>query len=197
MSAEMQYEAASARARSSGPPPAPCTRRSTSCSSAGPPAPVLVADPTSSWSNRHTTWATSAAGAPASDSIAHHVEQRLSRRAEASSSPAPPRRAGGVRSWSMRSHARTERASKPPVAASHDTNSPSVALPRPQIGVRCTCLSRSSPRSPISRSRWMASCGTRATGVETFTSRTEPSTSTTRPDTPRSRSSHEFASAPP
>ena len=52
----------------------------------------------------------------------------------------------------------------------------------------------------ISRSRWIASCGTRQIGRSTRSRRSSGPVAprrATRPDSPRSRSSHEFRSAPP
>ncbi len=54
-------------------------------------------------------------------------------------------------------------------AASHSRNSPSRGLPMPHTGARWACLSSTSPFSFTSRSRWIASCGTRATGSSTAT----------------------------
>ena len=69
----------------------------------------------------------------------------------------------------------TPAASIAAASASHSANSPVVDVPLPQTGCRCCCLSSIRPRSLTSRSRWIASCGTRATGRRTSTSCDEPS----------------------
>ena len=57
----------------------------------------------------------------------------------------------------------------------HSANSPTAANPTPQTGLRCCCVSSSSPTALTSRSRWTASCGTRAIGSCTSTSVVVPS----------------------
>ena len=171
-------------------------RSSTACRS-GPDAPVADSDPTSSWSNRQTSGVTSFVGSVASNaSSAHQHDTRLSRRADAMRSCAGPSSAGALMSWNIRSQLKISAACTSRCPASHCEKSPSVVGPRPQIGVRCCCLSSCRPLSFTSRSRWMASCGTRAIGSFTCT-RCVSSRVTTRPDKPRSRSSHEFNNAPP
>ena len=69
--------------------------------------------------------------------------------------------------------------------------------PTPHTGLRCCCVSRSSPTAFTSRSRWTANCGTRAIGSWTSTNVVVPSLVISRPATPRSRSSHELLRMPP
>ena len=114
----------------------------------------------------------------ASAVTAAHAEHRLSSRAEAMSSAGAPRRAGGVRSCSMRSQRGDVVRIEPRELAGHEGRQLAfdAAPPAPRPGVRWSCLSRSRPRSLTSRSRWMASCGTRASGWSTRTRSIRPST---------------------
>ena len=87
-----------------------------------------------------------------------------------------PSTAAGVRSNRHRSQPRDRRRRRrrPARRATRGTR-PSRGAPVPQTGVRCCCLSSTSPRSLTSRSRWIASCGTRQIGASTATSAIEPS----------------------
>ena len=93
----------------------------------------------------------------------------LSSRPAASSDRSAPSTSGGVRSYRHSSQAAMSAAAVPARLASHSANSPGRGDPEPHTGVRCCCLSSTRPRSLTSRSRWIASCGTRATGSATFT----------------------------
>ena len=112
-----------------------------------------------------------------------------------------PSGADGCTSKHAASHDRTSAGSTPTSPASQVRKSPATGSPRPHTGVRCCCLLRSRPAVVMSRSRWMASWGTRSTARSERKSswRTEPSPArtATRPARPRSRSSHELTSAPP
>ena len=75
---------------------------------------------------------------------------------------------------------------------------PSTGRAQPPDGRQVELLVEQQPASLTSRSRWMASCGTRTSGRSTWTSTaSRPSSSTSRPDSPRSRSSQELTRAPP
>ena len=171
--------------------------RSRRCSSIGPAAPVLLSLPTSSWSSRAMTRWASVGSAASRASVAIQHDSWLSRRPAASSDASAPSTAAGVRSNRHNSHQPRSAAGTSRRSASQVRKSPSRQAPVPHTGVRCCCLSSCRPRSFTSRSRWMASCGTRHTASSTAMSTVAPSRSTTRPAIPRSRSSHEFRSTPP
>ena len=162
--------------------------------------------PTSSWSNRQTTGTSAGAGAgwrrDSAATAAQH-EQRLSSRARASSSlvdaqDAPGREVvdhdvprqdvvGGSTPSSLGQEARRSR--------------PRRARRAPQTGARCCWGLSIRPSVVDSRSRWMASCGTRSSGRSTrsrrISGRRRRPRTATRPERPRSRSSQELSSAPP
>ena len=56
-------------------------------------------------------------------------------------------------------------------SATKAAKAPGVTSPRPHTGLRCCWALRSRPLVVISRSRWMASCGTRNSGRSTSRSR--------------------------
>ena len=151
--------------------------RSSSETSRAPSAPVALVDPTSSWSYRHTTGtdgvSSGAASRPCSPA---KEEQRLSRRGALTNTPSTPVRRDGVRSWAMTSQARTSPAPTPRRSASRPVKpAPAPRSPsRSQIGARCCCAFSRRPSVMISRSRWIASWGTRSSGSSMRTRRSGP-----------------------
>ena len=140
--------------------------RSRTCSSSGPAAPVVLSEPTSSWSNRAMTDGRVAGrlgragdrvdGGPARDLVVEPPggEQRLGRRR---APPAACDRTGTAPTRRRRRRRRRRQAAGQPARRTRRR----AAHPMPHTGVRCCCLSSTRPRSLTSRSRWMASCGTR------------------------------------
>ena len=160
----------------------------------GPDAPVVDAEPTSSWSNRAIIATWSAGSAAARAVVAAQHDTWLSRRPLASSERSAPSTAAGWTSNRHSSHAAGT--AVPARSAIHCANvgrRASVA----HTGLMWAWRSRTRPRSLTSRSRWIASCGTRAIGSSTATSVVVPSGATRRPAMPRSRSSQLLSSTPP
>ena len=156
-------------------------------SSSGPAAPLVVPEPTSSWSNRaidrrrgrrrlRRTRGERGDRGPAR----HLVVETPAAPAACSSTPST---AAGWTSYSTASHARPAR--HVPSAAGDATwrsRSPPRRCPTPASGAACRSSTR--PCSLTSRSRWMASCGTRASGRRSSTSVTRPvGACTSRPAT--------------
>ena len=141
---------------------------------------------------------------PVTDSSASspaQLEQRLSRRGGGHELVVRARRAcSGVVSWSIRSQPRTSDGGDVELLGDEARRRrPGVTSPRPHTGLRCCWALSSSPLVVISRSRWMASCGTRNSGRSTSRSRSRAGAVADHHPTesPRSRSSQEFRRAPP
>ena len=213
MSPDATTVPARARWKSSRPPPAEVTMRSSTEGSSVDMAPRSDWLPTSSWSNRtrtgigvrrgpSPTWPRDIAVIASAASITP-----APRRSSSPGCPGAARRSGrgpgrsggdGCRSWVITSQDRTSAASTPTAAARYPRKSPGSVL-TPHSGVRC-CWGLSARPSLAPRSRWTASWATRNTGSSMVTSRVwTPSLprTATRPDRPRSRSSQELNSGPP
>ena len=174
--------------------------RSSVVSSSELAAPRFVVLPISSWSNSTITRIASTSVSAVDEiacTAAQHDARLSSRGAEMSASSRPINAPG----CDIVEHDVPEQDVMRPRRRARTRESggrrPAPRSPVPHTGTRCCCGLSTSPLLFTSRSRWMASCGMRATGRSMLTSSSRPPRSATRPAMPRSRSSQELKSAPP